>query len=167
MLFLADENVPRCIVTWLRGEGHDVLYAAEALKQTPDADLLSEAEAQARVIVTEDKDFGELVFRDHLNTHGIILIRMGDFPVKLRGHAATVCMDHDRGKPTRQVPRGHGGQNTHVPVALDTLNRIDRVLRAAHAPRTRIQWKRVLKAHSASPLSSSRHSEPCVRTGAE
>jgi len=84
MRFLADENVPRSIVAWLRREGHDVLYAAELLMQTPDADLLSEAEAQRRVIITEDKDFGDLVFRDHLSSHGAILIRMGDAPVSHR-----------------------------------------------------------------------------------
>jgi predicted nuclease of predicted toxin-antitoxin system len=60
--FLADENVPRPIVQWLRSQGHDVLYAAETRAQTSDADLLSEAEAQSLVIITEDKDFGELVF---------------------------------------------------------------------------------------------------------
>jgi len=43
---LADENVPRPLVAWLRHTGHDVLYAAESRKQTPDADLLAEAEAQ-------------------------------------------------------------------------------------------------------------------------
>jgi len=44
--FLADENVPRPIVAWLRETGHDVLYAAESRTQTPYADLLAEAEAQ-------------------------------------------------------------------------------------------------------------------------
>ncbi len=84
MRFLADENVPRPIVVWLRSQGQDVLYAAETRVQTPDADLLSEAEAQNLVIITEDKDFGELVFRDHLNSHGVILLRMGGFPVSFR-----------------------------------------------------------------------------------
>jgi predicted nuclease of predicted toxin-antitoxin system len=84
MHFLADENVPRSIVVWLRGEGLDVLYAAELLVRSPDADLLSEAEAQDRVIITEDKDFGELIFRDRLNSHGVILIRMGDLAVSSR-----------------------------------------------------------------------------------
>jgi hypothetical protein len=41
MRILADENVPRLIVAWLRAQGHDVLYAAESRKQVPDADLLN------------------------------------------------------------------------------------------------------------------------------
>jgi predicted nuclease of predicted toxin-antitoxin system len=77
---LADENVPRPIVVWLRGEGHDVLYAAESRAQTSDDDLLSEAEAQGYVVLTEDKDFGSLVFRDRRNTHGVILLRMENRP---------------------------------------------------------------------------------------
>jgi predicted nuclease of predicted toxin-antitoxin system len=81
---LADENVPRTIVAWLRGQGHDVLYAAESRSQAPDADLLTEAEAQGYVVLTEDKDFGELVYRDLRNSHGIILLRMDDLPASRR-----------------------------------------------------------------------------------
>jgi predicted nuclease of predicted toxin-antitoxin system len=84
MRFLADEDVPRSIVRWLRSQGHDILYAAETRVQTSDTDLLSEAEAQRLVIITQDKDFGELVFRDRLNSYGVVLLRMGDFPVSFR-----------------------------------------------------------------------------------
>ena len=84
MRLLADENVPRPIVAWLRDTGHDVLYAAESRKQTSDADLLAEAESQGYVVVTEDKDFGELIFRDHLNSHGVMLLRMENRPAAHR-----------------------------------------------------------------------------------
>ncbi len=65
-------------------EGHDVLYAAEDRVQTPDHDLLNEAETQGKVILTEDLDFGELIFRDRLNSHGVILMRMESSPSSLR-----------------------------------------------------------------------------------
>jgi predicted nuclease of predicted toxin-antitoxin system len=81
---LADENIPRSIVAWLRSQGHDVLYASESRARTPDADLLTEAEDQGYVILTEDKDFGELVFRDRRNSHGVVLLRMEDLPASLR-----------------------------------------------------------------------------------
>ena len=84
MQLLADENIPRIVVQWLRDLGQDVLYAAENRRRTPDVDLLSEAEAQGRVILTEDKDFGELVFRDRLNSHGVILMRMENSPASSR-----------------------------------------------------------------------------------
>ena len=84
MRVLADENIPRSIVAWLRDQGHDVLYASEARVQALDADLLSEAEGQGYVILTEDKDFGELVFRDRRNSHGFVLLRMENLPASLR-----------------------------------------------------------------------------------
>jgi predicted nuclease of predicted toxin-antitoxin system len=61
-----------------------VLYAAEPRRQVSDADLLAEAETQGYVIMTEDKDFGELIFCDHLNSHGVILLRMDDRPAAIR-----------------------------------------------------------------------------------
>jgi len=81
---LADENIPRAIVVWLRDRRHDVLYAAEPRVQTPDADLLAEAEAQGYVVLTEDKDFGELVFRDRRNSHGVVLLRLEVLPALRR-----------------------------------------------------------------------------------
>ncbi len=84
MRIFADENVPRPIVAWLRETGHDVLYAAETHRQTPDAELLAEAEDQGIIIMTEDKDFGELIFRDRANSHGVLLLRLGGQPAMTR-----------------------------------------------------------------------------------
>src|SRR3954466_15933793 len=81
---LADENVPRTIVVWLRDQGNDGLYASESRAKTSDAALLTEAEIRGYVILTEDKDFGELVFRDRRNSHGVILLRMEDLPASDR-----------------------------------------------------------------------------------
>ena len=78
MKFLADENVAKCIVDWLRGSGHEVLYAAEGQRGTPDAVWLAQAEQEERLVLTADKDFGELVFRDGLNSHGIVLLRLNE-----------------------------------------------------------------------------------------
>jgi predicted nuclease of predicted toxin-antitoxin system len=76
MKFFADENVARAIIQWLRRAGHDVLSAAEVRPGEADVVWLRQAEESARVIVTSDKDFGELIFRDRLNSHGIVLVRM-------------------------------------------------------------------------------------------
>jgi predicted nuclease of predicted toxin-antitoxin system len=78
MKFLADENVPRKIVEWLRGRGDDVLYAAERLPGQPDSALLHKAESDGRRIISSDKDFGELVFRDGMSTQGVVLMRIGE-----------------------------------------------------------------------------------------
>jgi predicted nuclease of predicted toxin-antitoxin system len=76
MKFFSDENVARLIVQWLRQRGHDVLYAAEADPGQHDAIWLHQAEQWERLIVTADKDFGDLIFRDRLNSHGVVLMRM-------------------------------------------------------------------------------------------
>src|SRR3954462_13771529 len=81
MRILADENVARDIVAWLRAGGHDVLFAAEMQPGAPDTQWAALAELEQRVVLTSDKDFGELVFRDRLATHGIVLMRLDDLTI--------------------------------------------------------------------------------------
>ena len=76
MKLLADENIHADIVAWLRARGHDVLYAAESLAGTPDDALLAIARGDGRVLLTGDKDFGELVFHRRLVSRGVVLIRL-------------------------------------------------------------------------------------------
>jgi predicted nuclease of predicted toxin-antitoxin system len=64
------------MVEVLRQSGHDVLYAAEVLQQDPDHALLEHAFAERRLLLTEDKDFGELVFREGRRAAGVILLRI-------------------------------------------------------------------------------------------
>lgn len=78
MKYLVDENVASRIVAWLRNRGDDVRYASEERPGELDSQWLCEAEAEQRLIVTSDKDFGELVFRDRLNSHGVVLLRLKD-----------------------------------------------------------------------------------------
>ncbi len=84
MLFFADENVARALVEWLRQHGHDVLHASDIKPGAPDEDRLDKAQKAGRLIVPSDKDFGELIFRDHLNSHGVVLLRMEDLTITER-----------------------------------------------------------------------------------
>lgn len=84
MRFLADENVPSVLVAWLRSNLHDVLYAAEESPGEQDDQWLRRAESEQRVIFTADKDFGGLVFKDKLSTHGVILLRLFNLTVAER-----------------------------------------------------------------------------------
>ena len=77
MLLLADENIQGEVVQWLCGQGHDVVYAAESRRQTPDPMLLDLARADGRIILTDDLDFGELVYRQRLASQGVVLLRLG------------------------------------------------------------------------------------------
>ena len=76
MKILADENVARDIVAWLRSTGHDVLFAAEANAGADDIEWAARGEQEQRVILTSDKDFGELVFRQGRAHGGVALLRL-------------------------------------------------------------------------------------------
>ncbi len=76
MNILADENVEYPIVEYLRGLGHDVLAATEAFVSTPDPEVLQHGNEQQRILLTNDLDFGELVFHQKRQTVGIVLLRL-------------------------------------------------------------------------------------------
>ena len=84
MRFLADENIHGGIVQWLRSQGHDVLWATETLQGVDDDVLLRIAQQQERLLLTADLDFRELVFRERLTSHGVVLLRIEDLTVQER-----------------------------------------------------------------------------------
>lgn len=77
MKILADENIEHALVAWLRGEGHDVAWAAEIASNTADSFLLDLAHLEQRIFLTSDLDFGELIFRHRRPAHGVVLLRFG------------------------------------------------------------------------------------------
>jgi predicted nuclease of predicted toxin-antitoxin system len=74
--FLADENVDRAIVTALRAQRHVVLYVAEMQPGIEDDQVLESANSTESILLTEDKDFGLLVYRLRKITSGVVLIRL-------------------------------------------------------------------------------------------
>jgi predicted nuclease of predicted toxin-antitoxin system len=76
MNFVADEGVDQQIVIALRENGHDVLYIAELASGINDNMVLQFTNEQNRILMTRDKDFGELVYRDKKVHSGIILNRL-------------------------------------------------------------------------------------------
>lgn len=76
MNFLADESVDYQIVERLRLEGHEVLYVAEMEPSIPDDLVMQRANEHFALLLTEDKDFGELVYRQGLIHRGVILARL-------------------------------------------------------------------------------------------
>jgi predicted nuclease of predicted toxin-antitoxin system len=73
---LCDEGVDRPIVNGLRGAGHEVSYVAEMSPGISDDEVLATAAEQQAVVVTIDKDFGELVYRQGRTHDGVLLIRL-------------------------------------------------------------------------------------------
>jgi predicted nuclease of predicted toxin-antitoxin system len=76
MNLLADESVDGPIVERLRREGHRVQYVAEMEPGMSDDAVLELANRHGSLLLTADKDFGELVFRQHRLMPGIVLIRL-------------------------------------------------------------------------------------------
>jgi len=82
--FVADENLPRLLVTALRDASHDVLWIRDLHRSMPDEQVLALASRDRRTLITGDKDFGDLVFGQRQPaTHGVILVRAGDSPPTL------------------------------------------------------------------------------------
>lgn len=81
MNLLADEGIDKEVVDALRKEGHQVLYIAEMAPGIVDEEVLNQANQNACLLFTSDKDFGELVFRLKKIHSGVILLRLGGLPV--------------------------------------------------------------------------------------
>ena len=81
MQLFADESVAAQIVRQLRDLGHDVLYPPETEESAADEIWLNKAQTENRVLITDDKDFGELVFRKKMSSAGIVLLRLHRLPL--------------------------------------------------------------------------------------
>lgn len=76
MNLVADENVDEGIVSALRAVGHQLVYVRELDPGIDDTRVLHLANDRAALLLTADKDFGELVFRQRLVHAGVILFRL-------------------------------------------------------------------------------------------
>jgi hypothetical protein len=71
MNFVADESCVRPVIQALREAGHDVVAIAEIARGATDDQVLEHALKEKRVLITEDRDFGELVYaRGRLSSWG-------------------------------------------------------------------------------------------------
>lgn len=95
MNFVADESVDRPVVEHLRRDGHQVSYVAELGPGMLDDDVLNLANQEAALLLTADKDFGEMVFRQRLHVHGVVLIRLaGLLPARKAEIVALAVKEH-------------------------------------------------------------------------
>lgn len=86
MKFLLDESADFPLGAYLKNLGHDVTAIAyEYPRSLKDHDVLAIAHHEQRILITNDRDFGELVFRQQLPHSGVILFRLGaeDLPTKI------------------------------------------------------------------------------------
>ena len=87
--FLADESCDFAVVRVLRASGYDVVAVAEYMQRSVDDELIAQAHRDNRIALTEDKDFGWLVFVSHADSAGVILVR---FPGNARQSLASTVL---------------------------------------------------------------------------
>ncbi|PSF31166.1 hypothetical protein C7H19_23185 [Aphanothece hegewaldii CCALA 016] len=77
MKIVADANTQSYIVKQLRSDGHDLIWIVEIAPSISDQQVLAIANDNQALLLTNDKDFGEMVFREKLSSYyGIILLRL-------------------------------------------------------------------------------------------
>lgn len=115
MRFLADESCDFSVARALRAAGHVVVAVAEMAPQAEDATVLSLALSDQYLLLTEDKDFGQLVFSAGHATAGVLLLR---FPATARANMAKAVLDLVTERQEQLLGRFTVVQPGHVRIGL-------------------------------------------------
>jgi predicted nuclease of predicted toxin-antitoxin system len=78
MRFLIDESTGPIVARWLHEQGHEVFSVYEEARGANDDDLIQKAFAENWILITNDKDFGEKVYRERRPHKGVVLLRLED-----------------------------------------------------------------------------------------
>ena len=78
MRFLVDECTGPAVARWLRRQGHEVFSVYEEARGMEDEDIIQKAFAENWILVTNDKGFGEKVYREQHRHKGVVLLRLDD-----------------------------------------------------------------------------------------
>ena len=78
MRFLVDECTGPAVAEWLRTQNHEVFSVYDEARGLDDADIIQKAYAENWILITNDKDFGEKVYRERRRHHGVVLLRLDD-----------------------------------------------------------------------------------------
>jgi predicted nuclease of predicted toxin-antitoxin system len=78
MRFLVDECTGSKVAEWLRSENHEVFSVYDEARGMTDDDILTKAFAENWILITNDKDFGEMIFRERRTHHGVVFMRLDD-----------------------------------------------------------------------------------------
>jgi predicted nuclease of predicted toxin-antitoxin system len=81
VIILADENLHRGISQRLAADGHDVAQVSDLAPSIADPEVLALAVERSALLVTNDLDFGELVYRGRSRHTGVLLLRLAEMPV--------------------------------------------------------------------------------------
>jgi predicted nuclease of predicted toxin-antitoxin system len=76
MRFLVDECAGPAVAQWLREQQHDVFSVYDEARGMTDEAILEQARNENRILITNDRDFGEAIFRDGVSHRGVIFLRL-------------------------------------------------------------------------------------------
>jgi predicted nuclease of predicted toxin-antitoxin system len=96
MKFLLDQCTDARLLSYLNQLGHDATQIRRTYPQSiPDPEILSIAQQEQRILITDDRDFGELVFRLTLPHAGVIFLRLGTYvPLSLKIERLAYVLTH-------------------------------------------------------------------------
>ncbi len=78
MRFLVDECTGSKVAEWLRSENYEVFSVFDEARGISDDEILTKVFAENWILITNDKDFGEMIFRELRTHHGVIFMRLDD-----------------------------------------------------------------------------------------
>jgi len=78
MRFLVDECTGPVVAQWLRAHQHEVFSVYDQARGAADEEIIRKAFDESWILVTNDKDFGELIYRERRPHKGVILLRLED-----------------------------------------------------------------------------------------
>ncbi len=78
MRFLVDECTGPAVAQWLRDQSHEVFSVFEEARGMADDNILAKAYSEDWILITNNKDFGEMVCREKRSNHGVVFLRLRD-----------------------------------------------------------------------------------------
>jgi len=83
MKFLLDENIPLTVLKSMQDSGYDAVSILEYAGIKSDVDIIKTAAEEKRIVITFDRDFGELIFKAGHKSSGVIYLRFEPFNAKI------------------------------------------------------------------------------------
>ena len=78
MRFIVDECTGPAVARWLESQGHEVYSIYDNARGSEDSQILGKANSENWILITNDKDFGEKIYREKHHHRGVILLRLND-----------------------------------------------------------------------------------------
>lgn len=78
MRFLVDECTGSGVAKWLRNQGYEVFSVFDEARGISDEQIIKKVWIENWILITNDKDFGEKIYKEKREHKGVILLRLQD-----------------------------------------------------------------------------------------